>query len=126
MKLAKLKFLLLLMLFAGQLHAQQGPPPKMSIEQRMTHFKDEVIPQLKLNEDQQQKLTLVMKDFFTEMENWHTAHPGERPEKSAMDKMMDTRDAAIKQILSTEQFLQYKEIEKKMMERQRKQMPPSQ
>ncbi len=126
MKLMKVKLLLLLLLFLSQLHAQQGPPPKMSVEQRLMHFNEEVIPQLKLNEDQQQKLTITMKDFFTEMENWHNAHPGERPEKSVMDKVIDTRDASIKKTLTAEQFQQFKEMEKKMMERQRKQMPPSQ
>ncbi len=126
MKLVKVKFLLLLMLLVSQLHAQQTPPPKLNMEQQLTHFKDKVMPQLKLNEDQQEKLTIAMKDFFSEMDSWHKSHPGERPEKSVMDKLVDNRDASIKQILSAEQFEQFKAMEKKMMENRREKMPPSQ
>lgn len=105
------------------------PPPKMTMEERMKHFQDEVVSKLNLTEDQKTKLTAAQKEFFTKMEEWRKAHPGQKPEKADVEAFIKERNDKVKSVLTADQLSKLIDLEKQMREKMKGQQgnpPPPQ
>ena len=115
------KVLLMLSAFilAGlTLHAQgsakQEPPHKPpTVEERLQHLKEVMVKDASLNEEKQQKVSEVFKQFFIKADKLNPPPPPP-PNKEEMDKLVKERDEAIAKILTADEFKKYKEAEKKL------------
>lgn len=120
--------LLILMSFTINAYSQQQTAPqkpqKISVEERLKHFNSEVLGKLSLTADQQKKAGEEMKSFFTQMDEWHKSHPGQKPEEKEVGKIIKDRDAKIKGILNADQYKKFQELEKQMRDKMKEQMPP--
>jgi len=89
----------------------QKPP---AIEERMKILEEKIIVPLSLNDTQKEKVRSAFKDFFTEMDKLriNPSNPKERPDKTKVEPLEKSRDEKVKQVLSTEQFIRYMELEK--------------
>jgi hypothetical protein len=89
----------------------QKPP---AIEERMKILEEKVIAPLSLNNTQKEKVRTAFKKIFTEMDKLrlNQSNPRERPDKAKVEPLEKSRDEKVKQVLSTEQFTKYLELEK--------------
>ena len=90
----------------------RSKPP--STEERMKILQEKVIKPLSLSSTQNETITKAFQEFYSGMENMKKtqADPPQPVEKSKIDPLEKTRDDKIKQVLSTEQFTKYMELEK--------------
>ena len=79
---------------------------------------------MKLNATQQTDLQAAFTQFYMAQDQLRSGlAPGERPDRTSVDKLVEIRDAKIKLALTEAQFVRFKELEAAM--RQRGQRPPS-
>jgi hypothetical protein len=123
----------------------QGPPADAprppSKEERLKHVTERMEKELKLSAAQKAKLSEAYKTFFNEMETLRKKENGGNPpppppppppkDKAAVDKLVKSRDAQVKSVLSAAQYQQYVELEKSMRppapgEKQAPPKPPKQ
>ena len=115
------KFLMILMaaatmLFAGMSNASaQGPggfdfDPEAMVKMRVDHMKET----LKINKDQEAKLTALFKKQNEEMAKMFEG--GGMPDMSKMQENMKKQDEEIKKILTAEQYKAYSEEQQRMRE----------
>ncbi len=102
---------------------QDGDRPKPpTSEERLKRVSERMDKELKLNPTQKQKLIAAYKDFFASMEKLRNKDGKPMPpppppppaDKEAVDKLVKARDAKVKAALTTAQYQQYTELEKKM------------
>ena len=114
-------------LFAGYLlNAQpENRPPRMTIQERfdqeMTMFKEE----LKINQDQEKKITAINDKFKPELEAARNLERGERWQKTR--ELTDKRVSEIETVLTAEQkakFQKIREEQRQEMQRRRGNGPP--
>ena len=105
------------MLFAGMTTAQaQGPGgfgggnPDEMVKMRIDRMKET----LKINSDQEAKLTALFKKQNEEMAKMFQS--GERPDRSQMEETRKKQDEEIKKILTAEQYKLYTEEQQRMRE----------
>jgi Spy/CpxP family protein refolding chaperone len=100
---------------AAASHAQGGPMRK-SPEERAKDLQT----QLKLNDDQTSKITVIYKDQATKMDSVRTAANGDRDAmRSAMMPLRKATDDKVKAILTPDQATAYDKNQKDMMDRMR-------
>ena len=115
------KFLMILMaaatmMFAGMSSASaQGPggfdfDPEAMVKMRVDHMKET----LKINKDQEAKLTALFKKQNEEMAKMFEG--GGMPDMSKMQENMKKQDEEIQKILTKEQYKIYSDEQKRMME----------
>jgi len=85
-------------------------PP--TVEERLKHLKEVMVKDASLNEEKQQKIAEVYKQFFIKADKLNPPPPP--PNKEEMDKLVKERDDAVAKILNAEEFKRYKEAEKKL------------
>jgi len=95
--------------------AKQDPPHKPpTVEERLKHLKEVMVKDASLNEEKQQKIAEVFKQFFIKADKLNPPPPPPPPNKEEMDKLVKERDEAVAKILTAEEFKRYKEAEKKL------------
>ena len=134
MTIHTLLMLLLVFCFSSNGFSQKTPPPpqgsaqqlppKISMEERVKHFNDEIVSKLSLSVDQKTKLNAIAKEFFGQMDQWHKNHPGQKPEKEDFEKYIKPRNEKVKAILSPDQFSKFIELEKKLRTKMQQSPPP--
>ena len=94
--------------------AKQDPPHKPpTVEERLKHLKEVMVKDASLNEEKQQKIAEVFKQFFIKADKLNPPPPPP-PNKEEMDKLVKERDEAVAKILTADEFKRYKEAEKKL------------
>ena len=114
--------LLLVLIITGilgsqaQQQDQAQPRPRRTVEERVKMVMDKVIPDLQLTTQQQTDVTATFSDYFKANEKlMQGLEPGTRPDRDAMMKNMDARDAKLKVNLTEAQYKKFKdEIEPSM------------
>ena len=104
------------MLFAGMSSASAQGPGGFSLDpDEMAKMRVEQMKQsLKLNKDQETKLTALFKKQSEEMAKMFEG--GGMPDMSKMQENMKKQDEEIKKILTAEQYKTYSEEQKRMRE----------
>jgi hypothetical protein len=92
----------------------QANPAPPSTEERLKTLQEKVIKPLALNTAQNNAIIKAYKEFYTGMQNLKKAevNPQPPPDKSKVEPLEKARDEKIRQVLSGEQFMKYKELEK--------------
>lgn len=88
-------------------------------EDRVKVFSERVLPELKVDKDQQKQLETIYLDFYKEQNKMFEAmrEKGDRPDRAAMEKMTNDRDEKVKKVLNEKQFKKLKEIEESQRQR---------
>lgn len=98
------------------LHAQPaGSPPKPpSAEDRLKRVNEKMKASLQLSAKQQAVINDAFKQFFTEADKLRpqAPPPPPPPDKAKIEPLAKKRDAAIKAVLTDEQYKKYIEVEK--------------
>lgn len=89
----------------------RNPP---SIEDRLKKLQEKVIKPLALSTTQNEAVTKAYKEYYTGMESLKKiqANPQVPLDKSKVEPLEKARDEKIRQVLSSEQFVKYLELEK--------------
>ncbi|MGN6248402.1 MAG: hypothetical protein ACTHNG_08595 [Ginsengibacter sp.] len=105
----KLTLLLAFMLIATTGIFAQGMQ-RMSVPDRVKMTMDKITPALNLSADQQASTDSVFTDYYSSMMKMFqdARESGERPDRSQFQKMMDDRDAKLKNIFTADQFTKWK------------------
>jgi hypothetical protein len=87
-------------------------PP--SLEERMKLVDEKIVKPLSLNNSQNGTVTSAFSEFFREMDKLRQSQENNNGplKKSKIDPLERSRDEKIKQVLTTEQFIKYQELEK--------------
>ncbi len=106
---AKFTMLIALILMATTGIYAQGMQ-RMTVPERVKATMDKITPALNLDATQQSKTEGVFTDFFTsQMKMFQDARAsGNRPDRSEFQKLMDDRDAKLKEIFTADQYTKYK------------------
>lgn len=83
---------------------------RMSVPDRVKMTMDKITPALNLSADQQASTDSVFTDYYSSMMKMFqdARESGERPDRSQFQKMMDDRDAKLKNIFTADQFTKWK------------------
>ena len=109
---------LFISLFTGFCFAQSQPDGKgrkpPTIEERLKMVNEKICTPLKLDKNQTAKVSVVFKDFFTEMDKLidFKSNPPRMPEKSKIDALAKIRDNKVKKVIPENVFDKYIELEK--------------
>ncbi|HZI69267.1 MAG TPA: hypothetical protein VFD44_06135 [Hanamia sp.] len=105
----KITMLLAFMLIATTGIFAQGMQ-RMSVPDRVKMTMDKITPALNLSADQQASTDSVFTDYYSSMMKMFqdARESGERPDRSQFQKMMDDRDAKLKNIFTADQFTKWK------------------
>ncbi|HEY8388368.1 MAG TPA: hypothetical protein VIK74_07175 [Parasegetibacter sp.] len=116
MKMRNLLFTVLFFLAAFSVNAQPpGGGQNRTPEERAKMTIERMTPELKLNKEQQEKMTAIYADYYKEMSKMREGLPqGERPSPEKMEKITAGRDEKVKTVLSEDQFKKLKEMEAAM------------
>ncbi len=101
--------------FATQ--AQQQGFQRKTVEERVKSAMDKLTDPLKLDKTQQDNTTAVFTDYYKVMDKMRedARASGNRPDRSAFEKMMNDRDDKLKGIFNDDQFKKFKdEVEPSM------------
>ena len=109
----KLTMLVALFLMAtGATFAQQSDGQSVAdrVQQRVKMVMDKLNPALNLNADQQSKTETVFSDYYNaQMKMFQDARAsGNRPDRTAWQKLTDDRDAKLKGIFTSDQYNKFK------------------
>ena len=102
------------MLFALILMATTGiyaqGMQRMTVPERVKMTMDKITPALNLTATQQASTDSVFTGFYTDqMKMFQDARAsGERPDRSQFQKLMDDRDAKLKEIFTADQYTKFK------------------
>ena len=105
-------FMVVSLVVNAQGSAKQEPPKPPTVEERLKHLKEVMVKDASLNEEKQQKVAEVFKQFFVKADKINPPPP--QPNKEEMDKLVKERDEAVAKILTADEFKRYKEAEKKL------------
>jgi thiamine biosynthesis lipoprotein ApbE len=96
----------------AQPNGKEHKPP--TIEERLKMVNEKICTPLKLDKNQTAKVSVVFKDFFTEMDKLmdFKTNPPRMPEKSKVDALAKIRDNKVKQVIPENLFQKYIELEK--------------
>lgn len=105
--------------------AVQSQPPQQThkpptVEERLKKTNEILQHEVQLNTTQKKAVETVFKNFFNAADKLHKDNPPppsatpSQKVKEAMDKLVLGRDEAIKNILTADQYIEYKEATKKM------------
>ena len=114
----------------AQPEQEKQPRKPPTVEDRLKHVSEKLDEELKLTPDQKEKILAAFKTFFADMEaNRSKQAPPPPPpppvKKEIAEKLSAERDEKIRKVLTTDQFSKFKEIEKKLRPKHRKEdMPP--
>ena len=83
---------------------------RMTVPERVKMTMDKITPALNLDATQQNSTEKVFTDFYTaQMKMFQDARAsGERPDRSQFQKLMDDRDAKLKEIFTADQYTKFK------------------
>ncbi len=83
---------------------------RRTVPERVKMTMDKITPALNLDATQQASTDSVFTDFYTaQMKMFQNARDsGERPDRSQFQKLMDDRDAKLKDIFTADQYTKYK------------------
>ncbi len=83
---------------------------RRTVPERVKMTMDKITPALNLDATQQASTNSVFADFYTsQMKMFQEARSsGERPDRSQVQKLMDERDAKLKEIFTADQYTKYK------------------
>lgn len=103
----------------------QAQATKRTPEERATQSVNRMNDSLKLDTKQQTEAQAALSQFYMAQDQLRSGlEPGARPDRTAVEKLVEIRDGKLKLILTEGQFTRYKELEAAM--RQRSQRPPGQ
>lgn len=111
-------FLFVLAMVCATVRAQDKPHP--SPEEHLKRSQEMLQKELNMNSDQQQKVEQAFREFMTAAEKLHADNPPPPPPpmdpkvKEAMDKLVQQRDAQVKQALTAAQYKKYLELAGRM------------
>jgi hypothetical protein len=96
----------------AQPNGKEHKPP--TIEERLKMVNEKICTPLKLDKNQTAKVSVVFKDFFTEMDKLmdFKTNPPRMPEKSKVDVLAKIRNNKVKQVIPENLFQKYIELEK--------------
>ncbi|HEY8660003.1 MAG TPA: hypothetical protein VIL78_13295 [Hanamia sp.] len=82
---------------------------RLTVEERVKNVMEKLAP-LSLDQQQQQKTDSVFTNFFKAQQKMmqDARSSGERPDRSAFEKMTNDRDDQLKAIFTADQFTKYK------------------
>ena len=115
------------MLFAFILIATTGiyaqGMQRRTVPERVKMTMDKITPALNLDATQQASTDSVFTDFYTsQMKMFQDARgSGERPDRSQFQKLMDDRDAKLKNVFTADQYTKYKDEVEATLRPQRQQ-----
>ncbi|WP_281239684.1 hypothetical protein [Flavobacterium praedii] len=105
-------------LFAGFCFAQpqadgKGRKPP-TIEERLKMVNEKICQPLQLDKNQTAKISVVYKEFFTEMDKLidFKSNPPRMPEKPKVEALAKIRDSKVKKVIPENVFVKYLELEK--------------
>lgn len=110
--------ILFISLFTGICFAQSQPDGKgrkpPTIEERLKMVNEKICQPLKLDKNQTAKVSVIFKDFFTEMDKLidFKTNPPRMPEKSIIDALAKIRDNKVKKVIPENVFDKYIQLEK--------------
>ncbi|ASZ11590.1 hypothetical protein KTO58_17060 [Chitinophaga pendula] len=102
--------LLLVLLLAGSagVYAQQGGGfQRRTVEERVKMTVEKLSPALSLNKDQQTQLEAAYTTYYKGMDGLRLG--GDRPDRSAFEKLATERDEKVKGFLDEGQYKKYQE-----------------
>jgi len=105
-------FLLVVITAAAQ---ERRKPP--TVEEKIRHTNEFLKKEVGLPAAKQKQVDAIFKDFFTAEDKVRKDNPPPPPPpgvKEAMDKLLQQRDAKLKQVLTAAEFSRFKEKEKQM------------
>lgn len=96
----------------AQPNGKEHKPP--TIEERLKMVNEKICQPLKLDKNQTTKVSVIFKDFFTEMDKLmdFKTNPPRMPEKSKVDALAKIRDNKVKNVIPENVFDKYIELEK--------------
>lgn len=96
----------------AQPNGKEHKPP--TIEERLKMVNEKICQPLKLDKNQTSKVSVIFKDFFTEMDKLmdFKTNPPRMPEKSKVDALAKIRDNKVKNVIPENVFDKYIELEK--------------
>jgi hypothetical protein len=96
---------------------------RRTVPERVKTTMDKITPALNLNATQQASTDSVFTDFYTaQMKMFQDARDsGERPDRSQFQKLMDDRDAKLKDIFTADQYTKWKSDVEPSLRPQRRQ-----
>jgi uncharacterized protein YfkK (UPF0435 family) len=96
----------------AQPNGKEHKPP--TIEERLKMVNEKICQPLKLDKNQTTKVSVIFKDFFTEMDKLidFKTNPPRMPEKSKVDALAKIRDNKVKNVIPENVFNKYIELEK--------------
>lgn len=83
-----------------------------SDERRLKLIEENIIKPLELNSVQADTIKRAFSDFFLAMSKFREGNDLNPPERSVVESLEKARDKRIEKILTAEQFLKYRELEK--------------
>src|SRR5205823_6615704 len=89
-----------------------------TVEERVKMTMDRIKDSLNLSADQQKPTESAFTDYYKAMNKLREGlQPGERPDRTQMEKLVADRDEALKKIWKEDQFKHYKDMEAAMRQR---------
>ena len=115
MKQLIISSILLLSIYGSKAQDHQPPSPEEHLKKNREIFQKE----LQLNQSQLQKVQEAYKEFMESAKVLHEQNPPPPPPmdpkvKELFDKLVENRDARVKDVLTEDQYKKYLEVEKKM------------
>jgi hypothetical protein len=88
------------------------PPKQPSIEKRLEMIDNKICNQLKITMEQNIAIKDAFRVFFTDMDQMMKKDNGATPDKAKIEKLKNSRDEKIKNILSPALYFRYIKFEK--------------
>lgn len=122
---SKITFIIMLM-FTGILCTQAQQGTKRTVEERVKQSVDRISDSLQLTKAQLPDVDAAFTQFYMAQDQLREGlAPGTRPERVAVEKLLEIRDAKLKIILTEPQYTKFKAMDAAMRQRGR-QRPPGQ
>lgn len=114
-------FLLSFFVFTGIIASHAQGFQRRSVEERTKRVVDTITTVFKLEKAVQDQAGAVFSDYYKAMDKMREGLPqGERPDRTAVEKLLADRDEKLRKVLTEEQFTKYKdEIEPALRPRRR-------
>lgn len=113
------------LMFVGILSLHAQPGQRRTVEERVKQATDRAKDSLNLSDTQLTDVSAAFNQFYMASDKLREGlAPGQRPEKTSMDQLLEIRDGKLKLVLTEAQFNKFKELDARM--RNRGQRPPGQ
>jgi len=119
--------MLIALLFAVTMGVNAQGMQRRTVEERVKSVMDKLTDSLTLDQSEQDKTSAVLKDFYTAQDKMRedARASGNRPDRSAFEKMTNDRDDKLKAIFNADQYAKYKDHVEESLRPQRRQGNPS-